>query len=239
MRAVPVTLPHDATAAAKFLSCVAYPGADDAAKRKRWTEAALVMPYKVNGKRPPPLLRGQKTERLDEIYNRGVKRLQHRRRTAVWILLRLVAPSSRGGLKYADACREVAALAPAGYGFDGDAHTVARFFRESEPALAMAVPVWWLTAQWERGRERSSPQLGWEDLVYRDCADVPWLDWAIAIAHEVAPIIEDIRSPRRILLPQRSGGVVPQLKSPASFPRSAGEIMSLVQPGNQLEGPKL
>jgi hypothetical protein len=248
----PVIIPNDGVPGATwYLAWVAYPGANDASRRQKWVDAVAGLSFKDAKEHPPPALQGRKKGRLNGIYKDGVNLLHHRRRTAIHIFLRRFAPEDRGGLTAMEAYLEVARHAPAGFGFGAggksrtnDEYTVGSYFRQSTPTLAMAYPVFWLTAQWEPGRERRSPCLTWDDLVGLTHwgAQLSWVNWAVAYANGVAPVIVDTMQAERyfsrLLVPEMPGGAVPQLKAGASLPQSATAIALLVDSKRQLPGPK-
>jgi hypothetical protein len=221
--------------AAQYLAWCAYPdeGEEERGRRQRWWEAAQVTFYKRFGKRPPPELRGHKRENATGLFKRGLKRLHHHRRVAVWIALRRLQPEGLGGLPPMEAYLEVARLAPGEFGFAGDEFTVARRWRESLPALAMMYPIALLTTDLLGLEVAERPAL--EDLLYaRDLCD--WQTWAINRAREIAPLIEREFIPARLLVPASVS--LPQLKSPGFVPGSVRGIGLELKPQFKLPGPK-
>jgi hypothetical protein len=212
-----VDIPPGPGGAAMYLAWCAFPGAgeDDAERRRKWAAAAVVSFYKRGGKRPPPELRGHKKENATGLYKRGLKRLQCRRRLAVWLAVRQMQPAARGGLNLSDAIAEQLDLLPGSYGYANDEANVRRLmWRESLPTLAMMVPVTWLTIG-PGGRSIAM----WADLLYaRDLCD--WQGWAIAMARDIAPVLEneftDEFALGRLLVPLAVA--MPPLKSPAFLP---------------------
>lgn len=174
-----------------YLAYVAYPHSNDRSKRVRFVKIVAAMHFKNQGITPPENLRGFKAERVQGIIDSGLRRINSRRIPAALMAARKMGfDTATGAISLRAASRLYADKLDAK---ELDAREATpdnvrkRIWRDSLPALAMSWPLMILLAKGERVRS----------LLHRD----DWVADAISEAYEIAPMLEETLTLKRILLP--------------------------------------
>lgn len=177
-----------------YLSVVAYPGfgTEAHAQREKWVTAVVGATQKGRGHHSPAGFRRKRSGAL-EVVNRGYRRIIQRRVPAVWLAERRLAPPSEDGLPATKAYWALLDRIPAEFGMQ-DVDAVKRLcWRESLPALAMAIPVVGLVLD-----GKGQPSLA---RLAALTFDPNWVLAAIETSRIVAPMLIETFQPADLFLP--------------------------------------
>ena len=157
---VPIRLgPHGAR---DYLAWVAYPDIDDVKQRERWKNVLVAAAYKSHRRHPPPEAQGIKVENVKGVVGRGFDRIHCRRIPAA-----LIAAKWMEGERVMRAMHGVLKTPAATAGllgkWDSLDETMKRAWKESLPALAMAVALSDVLLRRAEPIDEAIPRLAWVD----------------------------------------------------------------------------
>lgn len=198
---------------ASYLAWIAYPGEEDGAARSRFVRACAAGVHKATvGGWAPPGLRGWDRRPIINTINQSLDRIHKRRLRAVWMALHQLHVSeddalngwglneaARMALDSAGAVdqRQGPVIPETETGYQNDdafnpGNVKRLIWYESLPALAMTLA---LPLSLARPGERRS--------VLELISAPGWVDESITAAQQLAPVIEESFSPKRLLIPSR------------------------------------